>query len=241
MKSSTQIHTYYAMIFSSVIAFTVIIGINVYAKDANFEAQRERMVAKQIELRGIKDKAVLSAMREVKRHLFVPFHLRSQAYNDRPLPIGRKQTISQPYIVAYMTEVAQLRPEDRVLEIGTGSGYQAAVLAKIVKEVYSIEILEFLANSAKKRLKDLGYSNIMVRLGDGYKGWEEFAPFDVIIVTAAPPEIPQALLNQLAVGGRMVVPIGSIYQELYLITRTETGYDKKALLPVRFVPMVHDE
>jgi len=241
MKMSTQIHTYYIKIFSSVIAFMGIIGINVYARDASFEAQRERMVTEQIESRGIKDKVVLSAMREVKRHLFVPFHLRSQAYSDRPLPIGQNQTISQPYIVAYMTEAAQLKPEDIILEIGTGSGYQAAVLAEIVKEVYSIEILKFLADSAEKRLKDLGYNNITIKSGDGYKGWKEFAPFNVIIVTAAPSEVPQALLDQLAVDGRMVIPIGSIYQELYLITRTATGYDKKALLPVRFVPMVHDK
>ena len=238
MKNPTQI--YYTMLFLSLVGFVVMIGMNVYAKDDDYKTQRERMVKEQIESRGVKDKAVLSAMREVKRRLFVPLYLRSKAYEDRPLPIEHNQTISQPYIVAYMTEAAKLRPEDRVLEIGTGSGYQAAILAKIVKEVYSIEILKPLADSAKKRLKDLGYDNVKVKLGDGYKGWEEFAPYDVIVVTAAPPEVPQALLDQLAIGGRMVIPMGSIYQELYLITRTETGFDTKALLPVRFVPMVHD-
>lgn len=241
MKSPTQIHAYYTMVFLSFTLFVVMVGVNVYAKDDGFERQRKRMVREQIELKGIKDKTVLSAMREIKRHLFVPFHLRSKAYKDRPLPIGHNQTISQPYIVAYMTEAAKLKPEDRVLEIGTGSGYQAAVLAKIVREVYSIEILKPLANSAERRLKGLGYDNVKIKLGDGYKGWREFAPFDVIIVTAAPPEVPQALLDQLALGGRMVIPIGSIYQELYLITRTKTGYETKALLPVRFVPMVHDD
>jgi len=238
MKNPTQI--YYTILFLSLITSFVMVGINVYAKDDDFEARREYMVKGQIESRGVKDPAVLSAMREVKRHLFVPLYLRSRAHNDTPLPIDHNQTISQPYIVAFMTEAANLKSEDRVLEIGTGSGYQAAVLAKIVKEVYSIEIVKPLADSAKKRLKDLGYSNVKVRLGDGYKGWEEFAPYDVIVVTAAPPEVPQALLDQLVVGGRMIIPIGSIYQELYRITRTETGFDRKALLPVRFVPMVHD-
>lgn len=220
-------------------AFLAMIGMNTCAANTEFEALREHMVAGQLEKRGIKDERVLSAMRKVKRHLFVPFYLRAGAYADNPLPIGHSQTISQPYIVGYMTQEAMLKSGDRVLEIGTGSGYQAAVLAEIVKEVYTIEILKPLADSAEKRLKELGYNNIKVKAGDGYKGWKEYAPFDVIIVTAAPPDIPEELLEQLAVGGRMIVPVGSIYQELYLITRTEKGYDKKALLPVRFVPMVH--
>jgi len=215
--------------------------VNLYAQDNDFKAKRERMVREQLELRGIEDKAVLSAMRKVKRHLFVPSDLEEFAYADGPLPIGYDQTISQPYIVAYMTEAAGLKPKDHVLEIGTGSGYQAAVLAEIVSKVYSIEIIEPLAESAKKRLESLGYDNIKVKLGDGYKGWEEFTPYEVIIVTAAPPAIPDLLLEQLTIGGRMVIPVGSVYQELYCITRTETGYDKKALLPVRFVPMVHDK
>lgn len=219
----------------------MISGIGLYAGDNGFKLRRERMVKKQLELRGIKDKAVLSAMRKVKRHLFVPSDLKDFAYADRPLPIGYEQTISQPYIVAYMTEAARLKPEARVLEIGTGSGYQAAVLAEIVSKVYTIEIIEPLAESAKERLKDLGYDNIEIRFGDGYKGWKEFAPYETIIVTAAPPTIPDLLLDQLAIGGRMVIPIGSVFQELYLITRTETGYDRESLLPVRFVPMVHDK
>ena len=226
------------VLLCSIIMFTT--TTTTYAKNEDFQMQREKMVTDQIASRGIKDEKVLSAMRKVKRHLFVPLYLKPAAYMDRPLPIGHNQTISQPFIVAYMTDAADLKPDDRLLEIGTGSGYQAAVLAEIVKKVYTIEILEFLADSAHKRLEALGYDNIKVKYGDGYKGWKEHAPFDVIIVTAAPPDVPQALLDQLAIGGRMVVPIGSIYQELYLITRTKTGYEKKALLPVRFVPMVHE-
>lgn len=228
-------------IFLLAVVLLMIAGINLYAQDDGFEFRRERMVREQLELRGIKDKAVLSAMRKVKRHLFVPSDLAEFAYADGPLPIGHEQTISQPYIVAYMTEAAGLEPEDSVLEIGTGSGYQAAILAEIVSKVYTIEIIEPLAQSAKKRLETLGYDNIKVKLGDGYKGWREFAPYEVIIVTAAPPAIPDLLLDQLVIGGRMVIPVGSVHQELYLITRTETGYDKKELLPVRFVPMVHDK
>ncbi len=214
---------------------------SLYAQDDDFDLQRGRMVKEQLESRGIRDEAVLSAMRKVERHLFVPSDLVDFAYADRPLPIGHDQTISQPYIVAYMTEAAKLKPGDRVLEIGTGSGYQAAVLAEIVSKVYSVEILEPLAVSAEKRLKSLGYDNVCVKLGDGYKGWEEFAPYEAIIVTAAPPKIPEKLLEQLAIGGRAVMPVGSIYQELYLITRTEGGYNRETLLPVRFVPMVHDK
>ncbi len=203
-----------------------------------FAAKREKMANEQIRARGISDIRVLAAMQEARRHLFVPPELRTLAYEDMPLPIGYGQTISQPYIVAYMTEAAQLKFSDRVLEIGTGSGYQAAILAEIVKEVYTIEILQPLAESAKARLAELGYKNVSVKWGDGYKGWPEYAPFDAIIVTAAPSEIPQELVNQLKTGGRMVVPIGSVFQELYLIVRTESGITKKSLLPVRFVPMV---
>lgn len=224
-----------------VVAFLLLSQISLYAENGNFEVQREAMVGSQLELRGIRDKDVLSAMRKVKRHLFVPSDMADFAYDDRPLPIGYGQTISQPYIVAYMTESAGLKPQDRVLEIGTGSGYQAAVLAELVSEVYTIEIVEPLAESAKERLEALGYKNIHVGLRDGYKGWDEFAPYDTIIVTAAPPKIPESLLEQLAIGGRMVVPVGSIYQQLILITRTQKGYDKEGLLPVRFVPMVHDK
>ena len=173
--------------------------------------QRERMVDRQIEHRGIENPRVLQALRDVKRHLFVPPEEITEAYEDHPLPIGHGQTISQPYIVALMTESIDPQKTDRVLEIGTGSGYQAAVLSKLVKEVYSIEIVEALGREAQKRLKDLGYDNVTVRVGDGYKGWPEKAPFDAIVVTAAPPEIPQALIDQLAEGGRMVVPVGTAY------------------------------
>ena len=202
---------------------------------------REKMVKEQIGRRGITDKPTVEAMRKVERHLFVPENLKNLAYTDGPLPIGHNQTISQPYIVAFMTQAAQLGPDDRVLEIGTGSGYQAAVLAEIVKEVYTIEILEPLAESARLLLESMGYQNIKVKYGDGYKGWKEYAPFDAIIVTAAPSQIPMELVNQLKAGGKMVVPIGGFYQELFLITKTDTGFDQKALLPVRFVPMVHAE
>lgn len=209
------------------------------SEEEAFALNRQRMVKDQIERRGITDKRVLDAMRKVKRHLFIPAYLRNAAYDDKPLPIGLAQTISQPYIVAYMTQAARVGPNDRILEVGTGSGYQAAVLAEIVKEVYTIEILLPLADSARLRLEKMGYKNIKVKRGDGYKGWREYAPFDAIIVTAAPPEIPEELTSQLKIGGRMVVPIGRFYQELYLITRTKSGFEKEALLPVAFVPMIH--
>lgn len=209
------------------------------SEEGTFILERQRMAKEQVERRGISDKRVLDAMGKVKRHLFVPAYLRSAAYEDRPLPIGLGQTISQPYIVAYMTEAAKVGSADRVLEIGTGSGYQAAVLAEIAKEVYTIEILQPLADSARSRLEEMGYENIRVKCADGYKGWDEYAPFDVIIVTAAPSEVPKELILQLKVGGRMVVPIGSFHQELYLITRTDSGFEEKALLPVVFVPMIH--
>jgi len=202
---------------------------------------RMNMVHQQIEGRGIANPQVLEAMRTIKRHLFVPKLQRWFAYNDHPLPIGYGQTISQPYIVAYMTEAAQLKSDDKVLEIGTGSGYQAAVLAHIVKEVYSIEIIEALAQRAEKTLNSLGYQNIFIKHGDGYQGWQEHAPYDAIIVTAAPDYIPEKLLEQLAVGGRMVIPVGSAFQNLYLMTKTKDGIKKKELLPVRFVPMVEDQ
>jgi protein-L-isoaspartate(D-aspartate) O-methyltransferase len=200
---------------------------------------RQNMVAQQIESRGINDKRVLEAMRKVKRHLFVPPNHSHAAYDDRPLPIGYGQTISQPYIVAYMTQAAKINSNDRVLEIGTGSGYQAAILGEIAKEVYTIEILKPLAESARQRLERMGYNNIKVKEGDGYKGWSHYAPYDCIIVTAAPQEPPPELLKQLKVGGRMVIPVGSFSQELYLITKAHKGIKKQTLLPVVFVPMVH--
>jgi len=202
-----------------------------------YEKMRLAMVEEQIERRGITDKKVLEAMRHVPRHEFVPDHLKKYAYADEPLPIGEDQTISQPYIVAYMTESLHLSDTDKVLEIGTGSGYQAAVLSEIVDSVYTIEIVDVLAKSASKTLARLGYDNVFVKGGDGYKGWPEHAPFDDIIITAAPTKIPQPLLEQLKVGGLMILPLGDYSQELVLIEKKEDGYDEKKLLPVRFVPM----
>ncbi len=209
------------------------------ASEEGFLLKQEKMVREQIEGRGIKDQRLLAAMRKVKRHLFVPSHLQNAAYDDRPLPIGYGQTISQPFIVAYMTEAVKISPTDRVLEIGTGSGYQAAVLAELAREVYTIEIIKPLADSTRLLLEKLGYKNIRIKCGDGYQGWKEYAPFDAIIVTAAPTEIPGELVKELKMGGRMVVPIGGFFQELYRITKTEKGFNKETLLPVRFVPMVH--
>ncbi|RKZ31794.1 protein-L-isoaspartate O-methyltransferase, partial [bacterium] len=186
---------------------------------------------------GIQDERVLSAMSNVKRHLFVPEKYRAFSYTDQPLPIGEGQTISQPYIVALMTELLQLDGDEKVLEIGTGSGYQSAILAELADQVYTIEIIESLANSAEKLLNELGYENITVKCGDGYKGWEEHAPFDAIIVTCAPPYIPKPLIEQLAVGGIMVIPVGEYYQELMLVKKQKEGIVKKSVIPVRFVPM----
>lgn len=202
---------------------------------------RERMVRAQIAARGVRDERVLRAMRKVARHLFVPPPMAPHAYRDSPLPIGYNQTISQPYVVAFMTEALELKPGDRVLEIGTGSGYQAAVLAEICREVYSIEIVEPLGNEAAARLKRLGYTNLHLHIGDGYRGWPEAAPFDAIIVTAAPEEIPTALRDQLAVGGRMVLPVGRGEQLLVRVRLTPKGYTLEKLLPVMFVPMVKEE
>ncbi len=198
---------------------------------------RTEMVRTQIEARGVKDPNVLAAMRSVPRHLFVPSEWRRQAYADHPLPIGEGQTISQPYIVGLMSELLGVGPGDRVLEIGTGSGYQAAVLAAMGCEVYTIEIRPSLAQEAQARLAEMGAANVHVRAGDGYQGWPEAAPFDGIIVTAAPDRIPEPLLDQLAVGGSMVIPVGSFYQQLKVITRTEAGMTERDVIPVRFVPM----
>ncbi|MQA31913.1 MAG: protein-L-isoaspartate(D-aspartate) O-methyltransferase [Luteitalea sp.] len=201
-------------------------------------AARERMVDDQIRSRGIDNPSVLDAMRRVPRHLFVPPALRSRAYDDTPLPIGLGQTISQPFIVAYMTDALRTTREHRVLEIGTGSGYQAAVLAELVREVYTIEIVPELADRARKTLADAGYRNVHARTGNGYLGWPEQAPFERIVVTAAPPEIPQALVDQLAVGGIMVLPVGTELQEMTVVTRNASGVAQKTTIPVRFVPMV---
>ena len=204
----------------------------------NLQGLRERMVETQIVARDLRDAAVLRAMRRVPRHLFVPDDLRQSAYDDRPLPIGRGQTISQPYIVAYMSEALQLAAAHTVLEIGTGSGYQAAVLAEIVRQVYSIEIIPELAETARQALARAGYRNVEVRTANGYLGWPERAPFDRIVVTAAPPEIPQALVDQLAVGGIMVVPVGTSHQQIAVVTKTADGATEKRTIEVRFVPMV---
>jgi protein-L-isoaspartate(D-aspartate) O-methyltransferase len=196
------------------------------------------MVETQIAARGVHDPRVLAAMRKVPRHLFVEPDARAFAYEDHPVPIGNNQTISQPYIVALMTELLELPPKGRVLEIGTGSGYQSAVLGEIAAEVYSIEILPELARSAGEKLKQLGYANVEVREGDGYRGWPEHAPFDGIVVTAAPERIPQPLLDQLAPGGRMVIPVGGFFQELKVFTKDKDGrVTEKDIIPVRFVPM----
>jgi protein-L-isoaspartate(D-aspartate) O-methyltransferase len=203
----------------------------------SYKELRAAMVKEQIEARGINDPAVLAAMNKVPRHEFVPAEERPLAYSDRPLPIGAGQTISQPYIVAFMTQALELKPGDKVLEIGTGSGYQAAVLAEITAQVYSIEIICELSDRAGKTLTRLGYTSVKTRCGDGYRGWPEHAPFDAVIVTAAPDHVPQPLLTQLAVGGRMVIPVGQYYQELMRFTRTGDGIEKETLLPVRFVPM----
>jgi len=205
--------------------------------DAARAREREEMVAQQIAARGVRDERTLAAMRAVPRHLFVPSELAGQAYADHPLPIGRGQTISQPYIVAFMTEALALDGSETVLEVGTGSGYQAAVLAEIVSRVYSIEIVAPLAQEAGALLKDLGYSNVEVRAGDGYQGWPEAAPFDAIIVTAAAPRIPEPLKEQLGDGGRLILPVGDEWQELVVVTRIGDRFEEKRVLGVRFVPM----
>ncbi len=206
-------------------------------QDAAYTAARKQMVQDQIRRRGIEDKRVLAAMEKVERHLFVPEKYRQYAYIDDPLPIEAGQTISQPFIVALMTELLMLEGDEKVLEIGTGSGYQAAILGELAKEVFSIEIIDTLGVSASKRLEQLGYENITVRIADGYRGWPGEAPFDAIIVTAAPPSIPKPLLDQLADGGRMVAPVGRMSQELILIERNDTTYTETTIAPVRFVPM----
>lgn len=205
--------------------------------DKMYEKMRIAMVRDQIENRDIKDQNVIRAMSKVPRHEFVPEHLRKYAYADEPLPIGEDQTISQPYIVAYMSEQLELKPTDKILEIGTGSGYQAAVLAEITDSVFTIEIVDVLARRAESTLKKLGYTNIMVKSGDGYKGWPEHAPFDKIIITAAPTRIPQPLVDQLKIGGKMILPLGDYSQDLVLIRKNEEGVTQRKLLPVRFVPM----
>lgn len=216
-------------------------GVRVDYKD--LEKERKAMVVEQIEKRGVKDKRVLKVMGKVSRHEFVPEKYRAFAYEDSPLPIGEGQTISQPYIVALMTECLNLEGEEKILEVGTGSGYQAAILSEMAKEVYTIEIVEPLAERAEELLKKLGYRNVKVKCGDGYLGWEEYAPFDGIIVTCAPEHIPQPLIDQLAEGGRMVIPVGETQfpQVLKLVEKREGKVTIRNVIPVRFVPMTGDE
>lgn len=219
-----------------IINFLIIIWFRAVPQERADE--RERMVKQQLVSRGIRSKAVLDAMRKVERHRFVPAQVSSEAYNDYPLPIGEGQTISQPYIVAFMTEALELKPTDRVLEVGTGSGYQAAILAEICREVYTIEIVESLGKHAAQILKQLGYTNVHVRVGDGYYGWPDAAPFDAIIVTCSPSDVPQPLQQQLAEGGRMIIPVGEgQLQELVLITKQNGKLRRQHRLPVLFVPM----
>jgi protein-L-isoaspartate(D-aspartate) O-methyltransferase len=226
------------MMRSPVQAFVHLLAAgSLFAQD--FPAARQRMVKQQIEDRGIRHPGVLKAMRDTPRHLFVPEALQSRAYDDTPLPIGLGQTISQPYIVASMTEMLAPAPHHQVLEIGTGSGYQAAVLSPLVAHVYTIEIVEPLARQAEALFRRLGYRNITTRVGDGYQGWPEKAPFDRIIVTAAPPELPQELVKQLKNGGRLVAPVGREYQELIVVEKDAQGrVTQRREYPVMFVPMV---
>lgn len=202
-----------------------------------FENQRLQMVKQQLRARGIQDRAVLKAMSKVPRHRFVAASRADLAYGDYPLPIDHDQTISQPYIVAYMTETAQISSNEKVLEIGTGSGYQAAVLGEVAKEVYTVEIIPELAQRARNILSELGYQNVHVKTGNGYQGWVEHAPYDAILVTAAPDRIPEALVNQLALNGKMVIPVGTRNQEMMVLTKTRDGLSQKRTIPVRFVPM----
>src|SRR6188472_3553814 len=208
---------------------------------ADFAAQRQRMVEQQLKARGIKDQRVLAAMAKVPREEFIPADERIGAYEDGPLPIDYGQTISQPYIVAFMTEQLRPKPTDRVLEIGSGSGYQAAILAELVTDVYTIEIVEPLAKSAEATMQRLGYKNVHIKVGDGYQGWPEEAPFDAVIVTCAPENVPQPLADQLKDGGRMVIPVGERFaQQLYLLEKKNGQLKESATLPVRFVPMLRE-
>jgi protein-L-isoaspartate(D-aspartate) O-methyltransferase len=228
-------------ILASCIVFIAMVFPSVSAD--TFEKKRQEMVEKDIKARGIKDKKVLDAMLKVQRHLFVDEAQINKAYNDHPLPIGEGQTISQPYIVALMTEAVALKGDEKALEIGTGSGYQAAILGKIVKEVYTIEIKKELADQARERLKRLGYKNVTVKHGDGFFGWKEYAPFDVIMITAAGDRIPPPLLEQLKEGGRLIMPVGStfLHQNLTLVKKEKGKNIVKKLGGVVFVPMTGEE
>ncbi|MBN2815035.1 MAG: protein-L-isoaspartate(D-aspartate) O-methyltransferase [Bacteroidales bacterium] len=207
-----------------------------------YRAQREKMVKQQIEARGITDKRVLAAMRKVERHLFVDPLQQGEAYADHPLPIGYGQTISQPYIVAFMSAALKTTPETRVLEIGTGSGYQAAVLAELCDSVFTVEIIAPLGEKARNLLRVLGYTNVRVKIGDGYQGWKEHAPYHTIMVTCSPSHVPQPLIEQLAEGGRMIIPVDSHgYQQLVVLVKKQGHLSRQSVLPVRFVPMINAE
>jgi protein-L-isoaspartate(D-aspartate) O-methyltransferase len=219
----------------------VLVNAGCHEKQAagnDFVSERQRMVQEQLMPRGIHEERVLAAIAKVPREEFVPQEARAASYTDQPLPIGYGQTISQPFVVAFMTEQLQLKRDDRVLEIGTGSGYQAAILAELTAEVYTIEIIEPLAKNAEATLVRLGYKNVQVKAGDGYKGWPEHAPFDAVIVTCAPSHVPPPLVDQMKEGGRMIIPVGGLgEQELYLLEKKNGQLEQRAVLPVRFVPM----
>ncbi len=207
--------------------------------EEKWTVERDKMVSTQIEARGVRDLRVLQAMRDVKRHIFVPDDMKTRAYTDNPLPVGYGQTISQPYIVAFMTEALETKEEHNILEIGTGCGYQSAVIASIVKGVYTVEIVEELYKKSSELLQKSGYLNVKCKYGDGYEGWPEYAPFDGVIITAAPPRLPVNLFEQLKVGGKMIVPVGGgWHQELKSITKKPEGLYTEFLLDVRFVPMI---
>lgn len=218
----------------------LVLGWHSASGQLNYRQLRNKMVDQQLQARDIEEPKVLEALREVPRHEFVPANYREWAYSDQALPIGEGQTISQPYIVAYMTQALQLEPQDRVLEIGTGSGYQAAILSRLSRQVYSIEIVESLGLAARERLKRLGYDNIAVHVGDGYNGWPSQAPFDAIMVTAGAEELPQPLMDQLAEDGRMIIPIGPHggVRQLTLVTKKKGKFKFDKLMPVRFVPFI---
>jgi protein-L-isoaspartate(D-aspartate) O-methyltransferase len=207
-------------------------------REPDWVSARAAMVRDQLRARDVVNSRVLDAMTRVPRHLFVPENHRADAYGDFPLPIGHGQTISQPYIVGFMSQALEVQPQHRVLEIGTGSGYQAAILAELAREVYTIEIVAPLADRARSTLEALGYTNVRIKTGNGYRGWPEHAPYDRVMVTAAPDEVPRALVEQLRVGGLMAIPVGTIDQELRILRRTGTGLETLRTLPVRFVPMV---
>jgi protein-L-isoaspartate(D-aspartate) O-methyltransferase len=223
--------------FAVVATFVLVVACMSADQERMFQRQRELMVANQLVQRGIKDERVLRAMQTVPRHAFVPLRYRDESYSDCPLPLSHHQTISQPYIVAIMTELAQIEQNEKVLEIGTGSGYQAAVLSELCDSVYSIEIIEPLGEQADAILDSLGYSDVRVKIGDGFAGWQSEAPFDAIIVTCAPSEVPRPLIDQLADDGRLVIPVGDEWQELRLIVKKGAIVQDSTIISVRFVPM----